>query len=109
MARGNDERHNPNRKVDKQRLRFFMPTHGVELNQTGQDVPEDTDPTPPHGTPRGNMNIMGHLMDFDDGNVTDENVHDIADAIRTSGMHMSAGRYGRFLDWYDNEYGRDDD
>lgn len=58
---------------------------------------------------RDRMNIMGHLMDFDDGNVTEDNVHDIADAIRTSGMHMSAGRYGRFLDWYDNEYGRDDD
>jgi len=48
--------------------------------------------------------IMQHIMDFDEGNVTEENVHDIAQVIRETGLHRSAGRYGRFLDWYDNEY-----
>ena len=47
---------------------------------------------------------MQHIIDFDEGNVTEENVHDIAQAIVETGMHRSAGRYGRFLDWYYNEY-----
>lgn len=47
---------------------------------------------------------MQHVLDFDEGNVTEENVHDVARAIRETGLHRSAGRYGRFLDWYDNEY-----
>lgn len=37
MAKGNDERHNPNRKVDRSRLTFIMPTHGLVLNQTQSD------------------------------------------------------------------------
>ena len=47
---------------------------------------------------------MQHIIDFDEGNVNEENVHDIAQAIRETGLHRSAGRYGRFLDWYDNDY-----
>jgi len=38
MARGNDERHNENRKVDRSRLTFILATHGVELNQTPVDI-----------------------------------------------------------------------
>jgi hypothetical protein len=37
MARGNDERNNKNRKVDRSRLTFIMPTHGLVLNQTQDD------------------------------------------------------------------------
>lgn len=37
MAKGNDERHNENRKVDRSRLTFIMPTHGLVLNQTQSD------------------------------------------------------------------------
>lgn len=55
----------------------------------------------------GRDSFMNHIMDFEEGNVTEDNVHDIANAIRDTGLHRSAGRYGRFLDWYDNEYGRD--
>lgn len=47
---------------------------------------------------------MQHIIDFDEGNVTEENVHDIAQAIQETGLHRSAGRYGRFLDWYYNDY-----
>ena len=53
---------------------------------------------------RDRLNYMQHLMDFDEGNITDENIHDIADAIHATGLHYSAGRYGRFLNWYENEY-----
>lgn len=52
---------------------------------------------------------MQHIIDFDEGNVTEENVHDIAQAIIETGMHRSAGRYGRFLDWYHREYMTDPD
>jgi len=58
-------------------------------------------------TPR--ENIMQHIIDFDEGNVTEENVHEIAQIIRETGLHRSAGRYGRFLEWYDNEYLDNDD
>lgn len=37
MAKGKDERHNENRKVDRSRLTFIMPTHGLVLNQTQSD------------------------------------------------------------------------
>lgn len=53
---------------------------------------------------KGQAGYLQHIMDLDEGNVTEENVHDIADAIRETGLHRSAGRYGRFLDWYENEY-----
>ena len=51
--------------------------------------------------------FMDHIMDFETGNVTEDNIHDVANAIRGSGLERSAGRYGRFINWYDNEYGRD--
>jgi hypothetical protein len=42
MARGNDERNNPNRRVDQSRLQFVMATHGLVLNKTNPNVdPED--------------------------------------------------------------------
>lgn len=50
------------------------------------------------------IGYLQHIMDFDEGNVHEENVHDIANAIMETGLHRSAGRYGRFLDWYHNEY-----
>lgn len=49
---------------------------------------------------------MDHIMAFDEGDVTEDNVHEIAKAIRETGLARSAGRYGRFLDWYDSEYGQ---
>ena len=55
----------------------------------------------------GRDSFMNHIMDFEMGNVTDDNVHDVASAIRDSRLDRSAGRYGRFLNWYDTEYGRD--
>ncbi len=52
---------------------------------------------------------MKHIMAFDEGDVNEDNVHDVADAIMSTGLHNSAGRYGRFLNWYHNEYLNNDD
>jgi hypothetical protein len=52
---------------------------------------------------------MENIMALEEGRVTEENVHDIARTIIETGLHRSAGRYGRFLDWYYNTYKNDSD
>ena len=56
---------------------------------------------------KGMNQYLQHIIDFDNGEVTEDNVHEVAEAIRETGLHRSAGRYGRFLNWYDNEFNQD--
>jgi hypothetical protein len=55
------------------------------------------------------INYMENIMALEEGRVTEENVHDIARTIIETGLHRSAGRYGRFLNWYYDNYKNNSD
>lgn len=86
MARGNDERNNPNRKVGK------LDIEGMSKS-IGDMFGSFADTSSRH---------QASLRSFEKNEVTTKNFHDIADAIKYFGYDQTqGGKYADFIKHYD--------
>lgn len=92
MAKGKDERSNPNRKVGKLNTGYMSERMGQMFSNMAQE----------------NKNHSKALNAFEKNKITRSNVHDVAAAIKYYGYEKTqGGKYADFINDYDS-YMRDE-